>query len=89
LLDSHHSFSSSASGHSLTKTLSNRATGIVFEVYKDKGDHYRFRVKEGDTTLAIASKGYDSKEEVMKVIAIIQKEAAKGKIVEEKGGKDE
>jgi uncharacterized protein YegP (UPF0339 family) len=70
------------------KDKKEATTGLVFEVYKDKGDHFRFRLKDGDHILAIAGKGYDSKEDVQKIIATIQKEAAKAKIIEEKAGKD-
>ena len=51
-------------------------------MYQDKGDDFRFRIKSGDTILAIASKGYDKKPEVMKVIATMQKDLGKAKIVE-------
>ena len=56
----------------------------VFELYKDRADEFRFRLKEGDTILAIASKGYKTKAEVEKVIDHIKKDAAKAKIVDEK-----
>ena len=51
-------------------------------MYKDKGgEHFRFRIKddEGDI-LAIAQKGYDKKEDVLKVIDQIKKGAATAKI---------
>jgi uncharacterized protein YegP (UPF0339 family) len=63
------------------------AAGFTFEVYKDKGEKYRFRFVEGDDNLAMASRGYETKEEVMKVIETIKKEAAKAKVAEEKKGK--
>jgi len=53
--------------------------GAVFEVYKDK--EYRFRFKEGDTIIAISNKSYDTKADMGKVIASIQKDAAKAKVV--------
>lgn len=57
------------------------ATGTaVFQVYKDNSDEFRFRLVEGDTKLAIAPHGYKTKEDVMKAIAAIQKDAAKAKI---------
>jgi uncharacterized protein YegP (UPF0339 family) len=67
------------------KDKKETTAGLVFEIYKDKGVHFRFRLKDGDHLLAIAGKGYDSKEDVQKIIATIQKEAGKAKIVEEKG----
>jgi uncharacterized protein len=56
------------------------AATAVFEVYKDKSDEFRFRLVEGDTKLAIAPHGYKTKEDIMKAIAAIQKDAAKAKI---------
>jgi uncharacterized protein YegP (UPF0339 family) len=60
---------------------------LVFEMYKDKGGHYRFRIKNGETNLAGSTKGYDSKEECKKVIDTIVKNSEKAKIVEAKGEK--
>lgn len=61
------------------------ASNVVFEMYKDSGgEHWRFRMKDGDKILAIAPKGFDSKDECKKAIETIQKEAAKAKITEEK-----
>ena len=31
----------------------------VIEVYQDKSDEFRFRIKNGDTILAISGKGYE------------------------------
>ena len=55
---------------------------IVFELYKDKGgEHFRFRVKNDDgDILAIAQKGYEKKEDLLKVIDQIKKGAATAKI---------
>jgi uncharacterized protein YegP (UPF0339 family) len=55
----------------------------VFEVYKDRSDEFRFRLKDGEHLLAIAPKGYKTKEDVLKVIDEIKKEAAKAKIVDD------
>ena len=55
---------------------------LTVELYKDKGgEHFRFRIKddEGDI-LAIAQKGYDKKEDILKVIDQIKKGAATAKI---------
>src|SRR5262245_57087731 len=65
-----------------SKTAPVPAMATHFEVYEDKGGSFRFRLKRGDDTLAIASKGYDSKADVRKVIETIQKEAARAKITE-------
>jgi uncharacterized protein YegP (UPF0339 family) len=56
----------------------------VFEVFMDKGSDFRFRLKDADgDVLAIASKGYDKKSDILQVIEAIKKEAAKA-IVEDK-----
>jgi hypothetical protein len=39
------------------KKKDDKATAI-FEVYKDRGDEFRFRLKDGEHSLAIAGKGY-------------------------------
>jgi|SRR5262249_11101735 len=60
------------------------AAGAVFEVYKDRGGEYRFRLKDGEgMLLAISGKGYDKKADVQAVIDLIKKEAAKAKVMEE------
>jgi uncharacterized protein YegP (UPF0339 family) len=58
--------------------------GAVFEVYKDKSDEYRFRLVDGETKLAIAPHGYKTKEDVMKAIDMIKKDAPKAKVEEAK-----
>ncbi len=55
--------------------------GVVFEVYKDKGGDYRFRLQEGDKLLASSGKGYKTVAEVEQVIDTIKKNAAKAPIV--------
>jgi uncharacterized protein YegP (UPF0339 family) len=52
----------------------------TFEVYKDSAGEFRFRMKHGETLLAMASKGYETKAECEKVIDIIKRDAAKAKI---------
>ena len=54
----------------------------VIEVYQDKSDEFRFRIKNGDTILAISGKGYEKKPDIMKVIETIRKDIGKAKIVE-------
>ena len=57
-------------------------TGLVFEVYEDSGGSYRYRIKDGEHNIGMASKGYDTKAEVQKIIKAIQEGAAKAKVVE-------
>jgi uncharacterized protein len=57
--------------------------GAYFEIYKDKSDEFRFRLKEDDTILAISGKGYKAKADVDKVIDNIKKDAAKAKVVDD------
>jgi uncharacterized protein YegP (UPF0339 family) len=60
------------------------ATMAVFEVYKDKGGEFRFRLKDAEgNLLAIAGKGYDKKADCQAVIEAIKKEAAKAKVEDE------
>jgi uncharacterized protein YegP (UPF0339 family) len=61
----------------------DKAAGVIFELYKDKQDEYRFRLKDSDHLLAISGKGYKSREDIQKVIDEIRKEAAKAKLVDE------
>jgi uncharacterized protein len=62
--------------------------GLVFEIYTDAGGSFRYRIKDGDTNIGMASKGYDTKDEVKKIIESIQKGAAKAKVVEVKASSD-
>ena len=60
------------------------ATTAVFEVYKDRGGEFRFRLKDADgNLLAISGKGYDKKSDCQAVIDAIKKEAAKAKVEDE------
>ncbi len=55
----------------------------TFEVYKSKDDKYRFRfMGSDDVQLFTAHKGYDSKDDALKVIQAIQKEVAKAKVMD-------
>jgi uncharacterized protein YegP (UPF0339 family) len=57
----------------------------VFEVYKDRADEFRFRLKDGEgTLLATSSTGYKTKADCVKVIEQIKKEAAKAKVEDAK-----
>jgi uncharacterized protein len=62
-------------------TKETKATGAVFELYKDKSGDYRFRLRDDEgTLLAISGKGYQEKADCQKVIQTIQREAARAKI---------
>jgi uncharacterized protein YegP (UPF0339 family) len=55
-------------------------TALTFEIYKDAGGKFRWRLKDGDTNLGGAPKGYESKADVQKVIDTIKAGAAKAKV---------
>ena len=55
---------------------------VIFELYKDRGGKFRFRLKQGDKSLAIAGRGYPTKADCQKVIDAIKRLAAKAKVVE-------
>jgi uncharacterized protein YegP (UPF0339 family) len=60
------------------------AATATFELYKDKGGEYRFRLKDADgTLLATSGKGYDKKADCQKVIDTIKQTAAKAKVEED------
>ena len=60
------------------------ATAAVFEVYKDRGGEFRFRLKDAEgNLLAISGKGYDKKADCQKVIDTIKQTAAKAKVEED------
>jgi uncharacterized protein YegP (UPF0339 family) len=53
----------------------------VFELYKDKQDEFRFRLKDDEgTTLAISPHGYKARPDVQKAIDAIKANAAKAKV---------
>ena len=53
----------------------------VFEIYKDRGGEFRFRLKDADgNSLAISGKGHDTKAEVQKIIDEIKTVAPKAKV---------
>jgi uncharacterized protein YegP (UPF0339 family) len=56
------------------------AAAAVFELYKDKQDEYRFRLKDGDVLLATSGKGYATKADCLKVIDLIKSTAGKAKV---------
>ena len=60
------------------------ATAAVFEMYKDRGGEFRFRLKDADgNLLAISGKGYDKKADCQAAIDAIKKDAAKAKVQDE------
>jgi uncharacterized protein YegP (UPF0339 family) len=59
---------------------------VIFQVYKDRGGKYRFRLKHGDKTLAISGVGFKDKADCQKVIASIRREATRA-TVEDKSTK--
>ena len=53
----------------------------TFELYKDNGGKFRFRLKDDDgTELAMSPRGYETKAECQKVIDGIKSSAAKATI---------
>jgi uncharacterized protein YegP (UPF0339 family) len=58
-----------------------------FEVYKDKSDKYRFRLKAANGEIIASSEAYESKAACMNGIASVQKNAPTANIVEEEVAK--
>jgi uncharacterized protein YegP (UPF0339 family) len=54
--------------------------GTVFELYKDNGGKFRFRLKHDGQIVAIAAKGYATKADCQKVIEAIRRDAAKARL---------
>jgi len=52
---------------------------LMFEVYQGKDDQFRWRLKDGDSTLATGGQGYKAKADAKKGIASVQKAAANPK----------
>jgi uncharacterized protein YegP (UPF0339 family) len=57
------------------------AAALTVEVYQDRGDEFRFRIKSGDHILAIASRGYDKETDCLKVIDELKKDMGKATVV--------
>lgn len=58
--------------------------GIFFEVYKDAGGHFRFRIKDGEGAIVASSvKSYQTKAECTKAIEAIRSDAGKAKVIDE------
>ncbi len=53
----------------------------TFELYKDSGGKYRYRLRDGDGTIvAIASRGYPTKAACQKAIDAIRRDAARAQL---------
>ena len=66
-----------------------QAKKATFELYKDKGGDYRFRLKDNEgTTLAVSAKGYTTKAALLKLVEVIRRDVAKARFEDaEKGEK--
>jgi len=53
---------------------------LKFELYKDKAGEFRWRLKEGDTTLATGGQGYKAKADAKHGIESVQKSATDDKM---------
>jgi uncharacterized protein YegP (UPF0339 family) len=53
-----------------------------FELYKDRGGKYRFRLKAPNGQIIASSEGYNSKASAKNGIESIKKNAAKAEVVE-------
>jgi len=67
-----------------TKTETAAATGLTFELYKDTGGKYRWRLKDAEgTNIGMAPRGYETKAEAQKGIDAIKAGAARAKVEDE------
>jgi uncharacterized protein YegP (UPF0339 family) len=58
--------------------------GLSFELYKDAGDKFRWRLKDGEgNNIGMAPRGYDTKAECQKMIDAIKAGAAQAKVADE------
>jgi uncharacterized protein YegP (UPF0339 family) len=58
------------------------AAAAVFELYKDRQDGNRFRLKDGEVLLATSGKGYKIKADSLRVIDVIKSAAGRAKVEE-------
>jgi len=65
-----------------TKEPTKKSTGATFELYTDTGGSFRYRLVDNDTKakLGMSVRGYDTKEECLKMIEGVKELAAKAKI---------
>ena len=66
-----------------TKEGFEKASNPKFELFKDKKGEYRFRLKDGNGEIILASEGYVSKDGCKNGIASVRKNAADSIIVED------
>ncbi len=52
----------------------------TFQLYKDRGGKFRFRLKQGDKTLCISGVGFKDKADCKKVIDAIRREASRASL---------
>jgi uncharacterized protein YegP (UPF0339 family) len=64
------------------KAKVDAAVELSFEIYKDKGGKFRWRLHAGEKEIAMSPRGYDDKAEVKGAIDQIIKGAAKAKVVD-------
>jgi uncharacterized protein YegP (UPF0339 family) len=63
------------------KTEPGAAPTLTFHIYKDAGGKFRWRLKDAaDVSLAIATKGYDTKADCQKTIDAVIAGASKAKV---------
>lgn len=60
---------------------------LVFEVYADAKDEYRWRLKDGDTNLATSGQGYSKKSSCTKMVDNFKKDISKYEFVYEEDNK--
>ena len=53
-----------------------------FELYKDKGGKFRFRLKAGNGEIIASSEAYESKAAAKNGVASVQKNAAEATVVD-------
>jgi uncharacterized protein YegP (UPF0339 family) len=64
-----------------TKETATTGKTATFELYKDRGGEFRFRLKDADGDQVAAShKGYKTKDDAAKVIATIKAEASRARV---------
>src|SRR5262249_52411520 len=57
------------------------APSATFELYKDKGGEFRFRLRDGDgALLATSGKGYEAKSDCQRVIDTIKQLAGRARV---------
>jgi uncharacterized protein YegP (UPF0339 family) len=57
-----------------------------FEIFKDKSEQYRFRLKAANGEIIASSEAYETKASCLKGIASVQKNAPASKIIDPEAG---